>query len=148
MKKITLTLLLCSLTFFGFSQDSAKIASIKTMLELTGSGNLGVQVAQNMLASFRKSLPDVPEIFWSDFSKEVNPEVLTSMIIPIYDKHYSFDEINKMIEFYRTDLGKKIISATPEIMQESMQVGQIWGKEIGQKVYENLKEKGYIKDDQ
>ncbi len=148
MKKTTLTFLLSGLTLFCFSQDSSKIASIKTLLEVTGSGKLGVQVIKTMFTSFRQSLPEVPEEFWSNFMKEVNPEVLTVMIIPIYDKHYTQTEINKMIEFYQTDLGKKIISTMPQIMQESMEVGKAWGQEVGKKVYDNLKEKGYIKEEQ
>ena len=53
-----------------------------------------------------------------------------------------------MIEFYQTPLGKKLVSTLPQIMQESMQVGQSWGKEVGDKIYNSLKEKGYVKDKQ
>lgn len=31
----------------------------------------------------------------------------------------------------------------PQISQESMQAGQVWGKEIGEKVMRKLKQKGY-----
>jgi uncharacterized protein len=148
MKNLATTLLLSGLTFFGFSQDTSKIGNIKTLLAVTGSGKLGVQVVQNMLTSFKQSFPNVPEEFWNDFMKEVNPEVLTTMIVPIYDKYYTQEDIKKMIEFYQTPLGKKLILTMPQIMQESMQVGQTWGKEIGEKVYNNLKEKGYVKEGQ
>ena len=148
MKKLTIAIIFNGIALFGFSQDSSKISSIKTLLEVTGSGKLGVQVVQNMFASYKQSLPNVPEEFWNEFMKEVNPEVLTTMIIPIYDKYYSTEEINKMIEFYQTPLGKKVISTLPQIMQESMQAGQSWGKEVGEKVINKLKEKGYIKDKQ
>jgi uncharacterized protein len=66
------------------------------------------------------------------------------MIIPNYDKYYTMEEINKMIEFYQTPLGKKVISTMPQIMQESVQAGQSWGKEVGEKVYNSLKEKGHL----
>lgn len=147
MKKLALTLLLSGITFFGFSQDTSKIGNIKTLLEITGSGKLGVQVVQNMLTNFKQRLPDVPEEFWSNFMKEVNPETLTTMVIPIYDKYYTQDDIKKMIEFYQSPVGKKVISTMPQIMQESMQVGQTWGKDLGEKIYNNLKEKGYTKTD-
>lgn len=70
------------------------------------------------------------------------------MIIPIYDKYYTADEINKLIEFYQKPLGKKLISVMPQIMQESMQTGQAWGEEVGKKVYKNLTEKGYVNETQ
>jgi hypothetical protein len=31
-------------------------------------------------------------------------------------------------------------------MQESMEIGQVWGRAIGLKAYEKVKEKGYIKE--
>ncbi len=114
---------------------------------MTGLGKLGVQVAQNMLTSFKQSFPNVPEEFWTNFMKEVNPEMLITMIIPIYDKYYTEEDIKKMIEFYQSPVGKKVISTLPQVMQESMQVGQNWGKEIGKKVHNNLKEKGYVKEE-
>lgn len=145
MKKLTITFLLSGFIFFGYSQDTPKNQNIKTLLEMTGSGKLGVQVIQNMLTSFKQNFSNVPEEFWNNFMKEVNPEMLITMIIPIYDKYYTEEDIKKMIEFYQSPVGKKVISTLPQVMQESTQVGQIWGKEIAKKVHDNLKEKGYIK---
>ena len=100
---------------------------------------------QNMIVSFKKSFPEAPSDFWDNFVKEVNVEELTSLIIPIYDKNYSDEDINQLIQFYQSPLGKKVISSMPQIMQESMQAGQVWGEKIGTKVVENLKDKGYYK---
>jgi hypothetical protein len=146
MKKLTIAIILNGIALLGFSQDSAKIASIKTLLEVTGSGKLGVQAVQNMIASYKQNLPSVPEEFWNEFMKEVNTDVLTSMVIPIYDKYYSLEELNAIIAFYQTPIGKKVISTLPQIMQESMQAGQSWGKEVGEKAFNKLKEQGFIKD--
>ena len=65
-------------------------------------------------------------------------------MIPIYDKYYTEDDIKQLTDFYQTPIGKKVISNTPLIMQESMQAGQSWGQKIGEKVIENLKVKGYL----
>jgi N-glycosylase/DNA lyase len=146
MKKLTIAIILNGIALLGFSQDSAKIASIKELLEVTGSGKLGVQAVQNMIASYRQNLPSVPEEFWNEFMKEVNTEVLTTMVIPIYDKYYSLEELNAIIAFYKTPIGKKVIATLPQIMQESMQAGQSWGKEVGEKAFNKLKEQGFIKD--
>jgi hypothetical protein len=70
------------------------------------------------------------------------------MIIPIYDKYYSESEIKELTEFYQSALGKKVIATMPQIMQESMQAGQNWGRAIGEKVYTNLKEKGFVKKEE
>jgi hypothetical protein len=61
MKNLTVAFIFSGFTLFGFSQDTSKISSIKTLLEITGSGKPGVQVIQNMFASYKESFPNVPE---------------------------------------------------------------------------------------
>ena len=146
MKRILITCILCGLVAFGFSQSPSKVENIKKMLELSGAGKLGIQVAENMLTSFTKSLPDVPKEFWDDFKKQMNPEDINNLVIPVYDKYYTDSDIQQLIDFYQTPIGKKSISVAPQIMKESMEAGQIWGKMIGEKVLANLKAKGYLKE--
>jgi len=148
MKQILITLLFCGIFTNGFSQSVSKINDIKRLLEITGSGKLGVQVGQTMISSFKQTYPNVPEEFWNNFLKELNSDVLINMIIPIYDKYYSESEIRELTEFYQSALGKKVIATMPQIMQESMQAGQSWGRAIGEKVYTNLKEKGFVKKEE
>ena len=66
-------LLFCGLTTKGFGQADSKIENIKKLLELTGAGRMGVQAAESMLTSFKTSYKEVPEEFWIDFKKELNP---------------------------------------------------------------------------
>ena len=148
MKQILITLLFCGIFTNGFSQSVSKTNDIKRLLEITGSGKLGVHVGQTMISSFKQSYPNVPEEFWNNFLKELNSDVLINMIIPIYDKYYSESEIRELTEFYQSALGKKVIATMPQIMQESMQAGQSWGRAIGEKVYTNLKEKGFVKKEE
>ena len=120
-----------------------KEARIRELLVLTGTGALGTQVMTRMLDSFRKSLPDVPAEFWDDFQGQVHPEELEAMIVPIYEKHFDESEIDGMLAFYRTALGKKVIRELPGIMNESFSAGQEWGQSIARKAIEQLKKKGY-----
>ena len=99
MKQILITLLFCGIFMNGFSQSVSKTNDIKRLLEITGSGKLGVQVGQTMISSFKQSYPNVPEEFWNNFLKELNSDVLINMIIPIYDKYYSESKIRKLKEF-------------------------------------------------
>jgi hypothetical protein len=145
MKKISLALFATLLFTITFAQSSEKTAHIKKLLDLTGSGKLGVQVSQTMIASFKKTTDGVPDKFWEEMSKEINADTLVSMIIPIYEKYYTDDEILQMIAFYEIPVGKKVISTLPMIMKESMDIGEQWGRQVGEKVYLRLKEKGYIK---
>ncbi len=143
MKKQIITLLLCSLSFAMFAQSSTKTDKIKKMLELTGSGKLGTQVAKNMIASFKQSYTKVDQAFWDDFEREIKAEDLINLMLPIYDKYYTEEDIDQLIAFYNSPIGKKMTENLPMITQESMMAGQAWGKKIGEKVAERLRERGY-----
>ncbi len=77
----------------AFSQSNTKADNIKKLLELTGSGKLGVQVAENMINNFKKNYPDTPNEFWDNFKKELNADVLINMVIPVYEKYYTETDI-------------------------------------------------------
>jgi hypothetical protein len=128
------------------AQDSTKIKHIRELLDVMGSGRLGVQVMTSMLQQYKKSFPDVDAQFWDDFLKEVKPDDLVNMIIPIYDKYFSDDDIRQLITFYNTPVGKKLVENLPAITQESMSIGMEWGKQIAGKVLERLRQKGYLKN--
>ncbi len=145
MKKSSMVLFLAVLSICSYAQTATKTENIRKVLELTGSGKIGVQVAQNMIVSFKKVYPSVPDEFWEGFKRELNSEVLVEMVIPIYDKYYTETEIKALTDFYATPIGRKVITVTPLISQESMQAGQKWGKELGEKLYKDLNDKGLIK---
>lgn len=143
MKKTILTLLICTTTLISFSQSTSKTDKIQQLLDLTGAGKLGAQVAKTMIATFQKSYPKVDQKIWDDFSNEIKADDLVALVIPVYDKYYTEGEIDQLIAFYNTPIGKKTIEVLPLISQESMAAGQEWGKKIGQKIAQKLKDKGY-----
>ena len=83
----------------------------------------------------------VPNDFWEGVKKEMNPEEIENMIIPVYDKHFTEKEIDDFITFYKTDSGKKLIEKMPFVFQESQSAGQEWGRKIALKVYEKIEER-------
>lgn len=90
--------------------------------------------------------PNVPTTIWNDFEQEMlntSLDDLVEMLVPVYQKHLSQEDLNSLIAFYQTPAGKKYAEKTPLIMQESMQVGQQWGMQIAQKIQQKLSEKGY-----
>jgi hypothetical protein len=125
--------------------DDAKRADIRKLLELTGSGKMGVMVIQNMLGQFKKSMPDVPQKFWDDFINECKPDELIELCIPAYEKNLSHEDIKAAIVFYQSKPGKRVLAAQPQIMQESMKAGQEWGRALAQKVMDKLKADGLQK---
>lgn len=68
---------------------------------------------------------------------------LVERTVPIYQKHLTLEDIQGVIAFYRTPVGQKYAEKTPLINQESMQIGQQWGMEIGKEFAKRMTEKGY-----
>lgn len=141
MKKSLLILSFCVLSLSANAQTTSKSQKINQLLELTGSGKVGIQVMNQMMNSFKSSYSKVNEQFWEDFKNEVKAEDLEKMIIPIYDKYYTESDIDQLITFYNSPIGKKMIATMPQVMQESMIAGQAWGKQISEKIQAKLKEK-------
>lgn len=117
---------------------TAKLADVKRLLELTGAAQLGQQVMQQLIPSFKAQMPNVPERFWQDFMKEANPNELVDQVALIYDKHLTHDEVKAIIKFYETPAGKKLVSVLPQVTQESMVVGQNWGRALGERIARKL----------
>jgi hypothetical protein len=143
------TILLSSFSLFAqetATPESPKIKNIRKMLALTGSGKLGVQVMQNMMNTYRSTYTNVDPSFWDDFMKEVQPDDLVNLVIPVYDRNFTAEEIDGMVAFYSSPVGQKVLAKMPAVMQQSMQVGQTWGAELGKKVIQKLQQKGYIKE--
>ena len=141
--KITKTIFLAFLFILATTavlQAQSKSDKIKTLLKLTGSADIRTQVSKQMIAALKTNMKSVPEGFWDAFEQEINAENLIERIIPIYEKHYSEKDIDGLITFYQSDLGKKVTATLPAIMQESMKIGQTWGKEIAERSIKKLKE--------
>jgi len=122
---------------------SEKEEAIRQLLEITGTPELGLQMAERILEQMKQTHPDVPDKFWTEFEAEMNKEAFIDMIVPIYDKHFSKEDIEKLIEFYQTDIGQKYVEKLPTLTKESMEAGRRWGRQIGQRIVEQLKERGY-----
>ncbi|HSH65205.1 MAG TPA: DUF2059 domain-containing protein, partial [Bacteroidia bacterium] len=102
MKKYIFFLFICISTLSAFSQESPKRIKIKELLELTGSAKVGLMVTKSLIATFQNSYPKVEQKFWDDFSNEIKAEDMIDILVPIYDKYYTDDDLDQLIAFYKT----------------------------------------------
>jgi hypothetical protein len=119
------------------SQD--KRAEIEKMLRLTGMEKMMGQVMTQVLSSFKTQQSGIPEEFWTKIQKKINTRELIDKIIPLYDKYYSLEDLKAANAFYESPAGQRILKATPQLMQESMKIGQEWGRKLGEEVAQELK---------
>jgi len=123
--------------------SQAKREDIRRLLKLTGAGELGKQVATQLITQFRQSQPNVPAKFWDEFAKEIKADELVELSVSAYDNHLTHDDIKQLIEFYESPIGQKLVRVQPQIMQESMMAGQQWGQAMGRRLVERMAEEGF-----
>jgi uncharacterized protein len=129
-------------------EEDAFSKDVRKYLDINGTKESFPIVMDQMIGQIKGVFPSVPANYWQEFQnemKEVGLEDLYTDIIPIYKKHFTHEDIKKIIEFYESPTGKKLSQKTPEITQESIMVGQKWGMMISQKIVQKLEEKGYKK---
>jgi len=136
LKKSIATLLVSTVICFSVQAEPAKHETVKELMQKSGAGNLSVQMMNQMLPAMKQMVPDAPEQFWLDVMAEVDPNEMENMIIPVYQKYLTEEEILAINAFYDTDVGKKLISVQPVILQESMLRGQQWGQALSLKIIE------------
>lgn len=146
MKKILITLTLASLfAINGYAQNNAEYKSaVQKMLTASGAENTFKASVTQMFGMMKQQQPQVANDFWVSMEDEMLKTSITDLIellVPVYQKHLSLDEINQITAFYESPIGKKFAEKTPLITKESMAVGQQWGMKIGQKIAEKIKGK-------
>lgn len=135
MKKIILVGFL-SISTMGWSQ--AKNEKIMELMEVMGTKQNLHDILNTMVVQYKSSYPDIPSEFWKKAISEENVNDLFNRMIPLYSKYYNEKEINDLIVFYKTPTGKKMVETMPQVMNESMQIGEKWGAEIGSKIQAEL----------
>lgn len=137
--------------------SAGKQADIEELIELTGTSALMTQMAEAISAQMSQNIkmnnPEISDKALTVMRAEVNKIFKESIpsfkaaIVPLYDKYFTRDEIKALRKFYDSDIGKKTIKVMPDLMRESMQLGQQWAQgmlpELRRRVLEKLNEQGY-----
>jgi len=122
---------------------SEKEQAIRKLMEMIGAADLGDQVSQQLLSQMRLSFPQVPESLLVEFTESLDPAELTELTIPIYDRHFTMEELQALIDFYTTPVGQQVVKKLPLVAQESIVIGQQWGETKALEIMQRLAERGY-----
>ncbi len=143
--KLFMLATLMALSFYTTAQDSDFDKDIMKLLSVNGSKQVMEPMINQMIGQFRRMKTEVPADFWTLLKLDLTADLteLNQKMVPVYKKHFTQEEVKGLIEFYESPLGQSLTTKTPQIMMESMQIGQQWGMEIGAKVQQRLKDKGY-----
>ncbi len=116
--------------FGAFAQTDPFEADILKMQQINGSSGTTDAMFGQIVAQLKSAKPEVTEAKWAALKKDVfDVEVndLKKMLVPVYKKLFTPEEVKAIIAFYESSVGKKLAEQTPQITTESMQVTQQWG---------------------
>lgn len=141
-RALTATLLLALLlaTPVVAQEDADLRAAIDRLMDLTGAMAIGEQFGQVLADQFIDGggapglTPESAEaarmIVREILSRAFADGSLQDELAGIYARHFSQDEVEAMIEFYETPVGRKTIELLPVIMNESVTVAQGWAARV------------------
>jgi hypothetical protein len=104
---------------------------------------MGEQTVGQMLGAMQQGMPSVPQQFWTDMRTELTAAGMVELVVPLYAKHFTDEEIRQLVAFYRSPVGQKLVREQPALLQEGIAAGQVWGQQATARVMLRLKEKGY-----
>ena len=139
-------LLLIVLTFLpctGFAQDQKQVdpqkeALIKEILETTGSLNLGRQMMARMVEVEKVGKTEEQKRKIDFFAARMDPAEMVDVIVGIYDRHFSLEELRDILRFYKSETGTRMLKKMPLLLQESMDAGAEWARRKGLELQEEL----------
>lgn len=128
--------------------DTAKDAAIRRLVEITGGKKMMEQMIAQMTAQLKpellKTAPPGPrgqqivEAYIQKIQARAGRGELMEQMIPIYDKHFSREDIEGLIGFYQSPLGQRFLQVMPRIVGESSMIGLRWGQKIVQDVQQEM----------
>jgi hypothetical protein len=124
------------------AQPSAE--QVRQLMQVFSVGKMFSQMNAQMAGVMGQQLPCVPASYWQNFVDANGVKQLTDRMIPVYQKHFTAQEVAGLLKFYRSPLGQKVIAEMPETMAEGMQIGREWGRERAQQMMGELQKEGKV----
>lgn len=104
------------------------------LIKLTGTEAEAVKHFQEAHKAFGRL--GVSKKGLSHLRKIANPQHLIERLAPIWEEHYSEEEIDAVLSFYSSPIGKKFLRTQKESMPKVMGVMKKWLEKVLKHVFE------------
>lgn len=132
------------------SIKKSKEDKIREIAELNGIAANSKIMFNKIMDVYSENLNDVEkEVYYKMLNLEIDTFISQTIdsVVPIYMKHFSEKEIDEILKFYKTPIGQKVISKTPEMISESMDIGRRLGGKMGENIYNKITNERKLKFD-
>ena len=135
----------------GTEDKESKYKDIRELLTVIKIDESLGQIINIMLNNLEKELllvtdKDEAETIKNKIKNKFKIEDVIQLVIPIYDKYLSVNDVKGLIAFYKTPLGQKIITITPVMTAESINAGAEYGEKIAKEIIQEMKQEKIKQD--
>ncbi len=99
----------------GMSKDDL----IMTLMDMSG-------IRDNLVQTFEQIMQDGSPEEAETLKSILDIDEVIAQIVPIYDKYFTREELEDLVAFYRSDVGKKMLRVTPQIMEDSVKASLMY----------------------
>ena len=124
--------------------DARKTEVSRQVLEETKAADAILASIEVSLPAQRAANPAIPAIFWDRILETAKAQrgQLLDILVPVYAQNFELPDLEGLLAFYRSPLGRRLIALQPAILRDSAQIGQKWGAQLGATVSEQLAKEG------
>lgn len=99
--------------------DAAKLEAVRQMLAISHTVDGNVEAAQESIKAMKKNSPTINPKFWDELSGKANHAAFEHLLVGIYDKAYTLEEIRGITKFYTSPAGKAFLEKNGKALVES-----------------------------
>ena len=128
----------------GYAAAQPSEQEVRQLFEVMHMSQMSGQMNAQMAGVMKQAGPCVPASCWDGFIDADSTRQLLGRMVPVYQNHFTADDVTGLLKFYKSALGQKVITQIPVTMAEGMKIGQHWSRERGVAMIQQLQQKGTL----
>ena len=121
-------------------EPATKEDAIRLLIGISGIKKMVVDQMTTIASSLKGCFDGLPDEIFDDYITVEDAAEVVELLFPVFDKHYSFDDLKQIIEWNQSPVGQKTLEAQSLIHQECLAIGQVWGEKLGERFYKRAKQ--------
>ena len=128
----------------GKGRDRNQLGLAKRLVQASGAEAIILKSIELALPAQRAQNPTINPEFWDRFTARARAEVrvLVDSLAPIYARRFTGAELQQLVGFYESPVGRHIVVEQGNIVEESQQLGVRWGTRLGAAIAVELANEG------
>ncbi|MDF2766718.1 MAG: hypothetical protein K0S81_3713 [Rhodospirillales bacterium] len=130
------------------SFDPERLAVAREIIEASGANALTEQVLRSVSAQIATLIQQynpergaavadiIDAVVLPEASRRI-PEA-TEAMARLYAERFTAEELQDVVDFYRTPTGRKLVALSPELFVEAQRVGQAWARLLIEDLWDDI----------